>query len=352
MSGGGAKGSFEAGVLHGLYMNDPVKSNYAYDVITGVSAGALNTLAFSIFAPGDEGAMLQFLTDTWEGLEDSDVYENWSPLGLVTGVLAKSGVYNDAPLTSFLTRIFAQFGNEIRRKMVVSCVNVLDGAYHTFTEKTLGSPADIVKAVVSSASIPGVFPHQVWNDTLVCMDGGTVYNTNLVSAVERCREQVDDDSEIILDAIICDDYHIEEWHDQNDVINNWMRFQDLKNGYDSMADIYEFKQAYPNITYRYYVQPSTALPGGLSLLNFDNKTNTFPMQMQGRLDGENAIKDGPGHMWKQMDNYRSNATLQKTTRISHWMLEQTKVSADKWRRARRQQFDEPKEESPKLDFIQ
>jgi len=36
------------------------------------------------------------------------------------------------------------------------------------------------------------------------MDGGTVWNTNLVSAVERCREIVDDDSQITLDVIVCD----------------------------------------------------------------------------------------------------------------------------------------------------
>ena len=36
------------------------------------------------------------------------------------------------------------------------------------------------------------------------MDGGTVWNTNLVSAVERCREIVEDDSQITLDVIVCD----------------------------------------------------------------------------------------------------------------------------------------------------
>ena len=36
------------------------------------------------------------------------------------------------------------------------------------------------------------------------MDGGTVWNTNLVSAVERCREIVDDDSNITLDVIVTD----------------------------------------------------------------------------------------------------------------------------------------------------
>jgi hypothetical protein len=35
------------------------------------------------------------------------------------------------------------------------------------------------------------------------MDGGTVWNTNLESAVERCREMVDRDEDIIMDVIVC-----------------------------------------------------------------------------------------------------------------------------------------------------
>ena len=58
MSGGGNKGAFEAGALYGLVMNDPDKTKYAYDVVTGVSAGSINTGAVSLFKPGDEVNMV------------------------------------------------------------------------------------------------------------------------------------------------------------------------------------------------------------------------------------------------------------------------------------------------------
>lgn len=67
MSGGGSKGAFEAGVLYGLVMNDQNKTKYEYDVVTGVSAGSINTGAVSLFKPGDEVNMVQFLSDTWAG---------------------------------------------------------------------------------------------------------------------------------------------------------------------------------------------------------------------------------------------------------------------------------------------
>ena len=35
------------------------------------------------------------------------------------------------------------------------------------------------------------------------------------------------------------------------------------------------------------------------MLDANNATSTFPMQMQGRLDGENAVKLGEGFMFKK-----------------------------------------------------
>lgn len=54
---------------------------------------------------------------------------------------------------------------------------------------------------------------------------------------------------------------------------------------------------FPDVNYRYYVQPSQTLGSSLQMLNFANVTNTWPYQMVGRLDGENALKDGEGFMF-------------------------------------------------------
>lgn len=53
-------------------MSEPEGSTkYAYDVVTGVSAGALNTGAISLFAPGDERNMVEFLSFMWNNLTDT-----------------------------------------------------------------------------------------------------------------------------------------------------------------------------------------------------------------------------------------------------------------------------------------
>jgi len=42
------------------------------------------------------------------------------------------------------------------------------------------------------------------------MDGGTVWNTNLVSGVLKCREMGYDDVNIIVDILNCDAYSIKQ----------------------------------------------------------------------------------------------------------------------------------------------
>jgi hypothetical protein len=164
------------------------------------------------------------------------------------------------------------------------------------------------------------------------MDGGTVYNTNLVSAINTCREQVDDDSEITIDIIICDSTELDSWTDQSNALANYMRFKELKDYHDKVADVYDFKMAYPKVNYRYYVEPSTPLPGGLALLNFNNATSTFPMQMQGRLDGENAYKQGEGFMFNVMEEYRASPDLQEEfLTVGHYLRKHFEESAEKFK---------------------
>lgn len=241
--------------------------------------------------------------------------------------------------------------------ITVSCVDVVTGTYTTFNETT----TDIVKAIVSSASIPFVFPHQVWPDGVVCMDGGTVWNTNLASAIHRCEEITDDHSQITMDIIICDDYQFPTWDSRDNAYDAYLRYRDLKSSYSNIADVFELMQAFPNVNYRYYLQPSQALPGGPAIINFANETSTWPMQMLGRLDGENAVKDGEGYMFGKMREWRDSPELQAQFKrvndyVTHTILERAEIH----KRERRQQDPGPMDDiipsaaipGQELEFIQ
>ena len=86
--------------------------------------------------------------------------------------------------------------------MTVSTVDANTGIYESYTEVGT-SIEDIPHAVVGSSSIPLIFPPHDHFPGKLHIDGGTVYGVDLVSAVGRCRELVDDDSKIVLDVILC-----------------------------------------------------------------------------------------------------------------------------------------------------
>lgn len=104
----------------------------------------------------------------------------WKPLGIVTGVLSKSGLLNNQPLHDFLDTYFDKMGKTLKRKLIVSSVDANSGNYIQWDET---SP-DMIKSVISSASIPFVFNDQLWDEgKTVAIDGGSVWNTNLVSSL-------------------------------------------------------------------------------------------------------------------------------------------------------------------------
>lgn len=77
MSGGANNGAWEAGVVWGLlHYGNP--TDFEYDVITGVSAGALNTGMFATFAKGDELDMSEKISDVWASVQkNSEIFDTW-----------------------------------------------------------------------------------------------------------------------------------------------------------------------------------------------------------------------------------------------------------------------------------
>ena len=80
MSGGANKGAYEAGVVHGLSRLLNGTDAY-YDVVSGVSAGALNSAAMAYWAPEKALDMSEWLVNFWKNTTDEMIYQDW-PGGL------------------------------------------------------------------------------------------------------------------------------------------------------------------------------------------------------------------------------------------------------------------------------
>ena len=89
--------------------------------------------------------------------------------------------------------------NSFKRKLVVSAVDVSSGKYILFDEKM--PYHDLPTTIKASASIPFLFSPTEYAGH-VLMDGGTVWNTNLVSAVDKCKELGFTDKDIIIDVLL------------------------------------------------------------------------------------------------------------------------------------------------------
>jgi len=75
-----------------------------------------------------------------------------------------------------------------------------------------------------------------------------------------------------------------------------------------MADILEFKEAFPNVQFRYFVEPTKALVGALKMIDASNST-TYPMQLQGREDGAAVRLAGEGYFFEKMDEWKQSTDL-------------------------------------------
>tara|TARA_B110000285_G_C15046879_1_gene574790 strand:+ start:991 stop:1311 length:321 start_codon:yes stop_codon:yes gene_type:complete len=106
------------------------------------------------------------------------------------------------------------------------------------------------------------------------------------------------------------------------------------------------------VNFRYFIQSSQALAGGLGMLNFNNATSTYPMQMLGRLDGENAVKSGEGFYFEAMDKWTDNEKLHdEFGHISHYIFDQVLKENEKHKKERRHLFSDEETEEQKLAFI-
>ena len=176
----------------------------------------------------------------WMNMTNEKVYVEW-PGGFEQGVFNESGVFDTTPLVNLITKVLHDAG-KIYKKVTISSVDTNTGEYITSDEVTVPFE-ELPERVVASASIPFVFPHRhIKNWTL--MDGGTVWNTNLVSAMNRCKEIVGDDlSKIVMDVIILGQTTLNEsFTSTGDSINNFLRYRDISTYYNAINDVAEFME--------------------------------------------------------------------------------------------------------------
>jgi len=103
LSGGGAKGAFQVGSLWQMARSLD-QNEMMYDVVSGISVGAINSAGFSLFPKGQEKEATQYLVDVWEQFSESNLWKFWEK-GWYDAITKESGFLDDSPLLEFIQKV-------------------------------------------------------------------------------------------------------------------------------------------------------------------------------------------------------------------------------------------------------
>jgi predicted acylesterase/phospholipase RssA len=176
LRGGGTKGAYEAGVLKAM-TEMLIPEEYAYDVVEGVSIGALNAGLIATFEVGDEKAAVDKLYDLWLSHPITDLWSNWKLLGPLEGIW-RSSLLNIEGLEKMLHENFD--GKKWVRGIAIQAVDINTGETVIFDETI--PQEKMVPAMRGSSAIPLVFPAQIMDD-MVLVDGGAFSNLDINEAI-------------------------------------------------------------------------------------------------------------------------------------------------------------------------
>jgi predicted acylesterase/phospholipase RssA len=288
LQGGGDKGAYQAGALLGIV--NALGSQAQYDVISGVSVGAVNAAFISQFAKGEELEMGSKLADFWLNLDSSNLYKQW-PGGIAQGLLIEPSIYNTAPSKDFFESILTE---KPKRFISVGATDVNDAEYRTFKNfREDLSPQQLVQAVMASFAVPGVFPY-ITIDGVPYIDGGAILSMDVGSAVAKCREitgGVDENIHIDIIFLSGKNYKPENASNYN-AIKMLMRAIELMSYQSSLAGLVQAQSSYPKVDFRYIIQPRKTLPDSILPMGF-NHQNIKKMIEYGTEDAKDVIKKGP-----------------------------------------------------------
>ena len=182
LSGGGSKGAYQVGVLQ-RWMEEERRD---YELLCGVSVGALNCAVLSTVQLAQPVRAYNKLNTFWKGLTTAKVRKNWSVFREVAS-LWKPSVYDSSPLNAWARKeLTPKLLRASGRKLVVGAVSWETGEYALADQDS----EDIVDWVLASASYP-VMLSPVKIKGKLWTDGGLREITPLGEAIRRGATEID-----------------------------------------------------------------------------------------------------------------------------------------------------------------
>ena len=193
LSGGGSKGSYQAGVIKQLLL----EKNINYDIVCGISVGAIN--AAGLLKYPDIRDSQKWLEDLWlKNVDKTSVFKHRSITNIIK-TLWKKSFYNSSPLHALIRQNIHQ--SEILnsgKKLAVGAVCLDTGEYHYAT----GEDSNIQDWIIASASYP-MFMDAVEIDGKLWADGQLKHVTPMRQAIKMGATE--------LDVVLCSNFDDHPW---------------------------------------------------------------------------------------------------------------------------------------------
>jgi len=175
LSGGGARGAYQAGVFRALS-----EKGWDPDIITGTSVGAINACAIG------SGMDSNHLCDLWRELDKSQVMKlTWK--NSLRALLRRRfhALADTTPLQNLLLeKLNFQNLNASQKKVIITAVNVM-----TAELKFFENPKIRIEHILASSAIPLIFPWQMV-DGAPHWDGGVMANTPILPAITHGASEI------------------------------------------------------------------------------------------------------------------------------------------------------------------
>jgi NTE family protein len=182
IGGGSEKGAHNVGAAKYIMG----KRNICYDILCGVSVGAINAAFLAQYSNDQNKEGSYKLAELWRHLTNDKLYKHWFPFRGWHSLWKKS-FFDSSPLMHLIKETISL--DKIRasgKKVSVGAVSISSGKYTVFTQ----DDDDFIDAVIASASFPGFFSpikirDQWWTD------GGSKEHTPIQMAINLGADEID-----------------------------------------------------------------------------------------------------------------------------------------------------------------
>lgn len=228
-------------------------------------------------------------------------------LGEVAAVFTEPSILDDSPLLPTLQGIIEPFAaTGVQRPFYVASVDANTGEYMIFDYLNTEFK-DLAQSCVSSGSIPGMFFPQHFKGHIM-MDGGTMWDINVDSAVNYCLEQGYTEDQVVLDALNCWQKGGINQTISGSAIHNFQDGRKLKQQYQTLNAMQAELEAYPNINLRYYFAEWGSGCPPHSSLDFTPET-TWCLQESGRRQAAAMLGLGQVNTRKHLTEWLKDKQL-------------------------------------------